>query len=150
MQSRFIFFLILLFWMCITGCQTRAVDKRETAIQEINQAEKDFEKMVAEKGVAEGFSHYADSNAVILQGGDSLIFGKTGIRHFFSGERFKNVSVNWSPDHTDAAASGELGYTYGKYTWRSADSTGKVTESTGIFHTVWKKQKDGSWKFLWD
>lgn len=150
MKSYFIIYFAITSFLGLLSCRSGESDKRPAAIKEINQAEKDFEKMVSEKGVEEAFTHFADSSAVILHNGDSLIRGKAGIRNFFSAERFKNVSVSWSPDHTDAAASGELGYTYGKFTWRSTDSTGKVTESSGIFHTVWKKQKDGSWKFLWD
>ena len=30
------------------------------------------------------------------------------------------------------------------------DSTGKTNENRGAFHTVWKKQKDGSWRYVWD
>jgi len=50
----------------------------------------------------------------------------------------------------DASETGDMGYTYGKYTWQSKDSSGKVDEAKGVFHTVWKKQKDGSWKYVWD
>ena len=145
-------YILILFagCICFVACQTPAGDKRETAIKEIKQAEKDFEKMASEKGIAAAFSHYADSQAVIRGTNDSLIHGKDGIRNFFTADRFSAATVNWSPDFTDAAASGDLGYTYGKYTWRSKDSTGKVNESSGVFHTVWKKQKDGNWRFVWD
>ena len=37
-------------------------------------------------------------------------------------------------------------HSYGKYIWTSKDASGKEEISKGIFHTVWKKQKDGSWK----
>jgi ketosteroid isomerase-like protein len=60
------------------------------------------------------------------------------------------VSLKWTPDFIDVAASCDLGYTYGKYTFAVTDSTGKVNESRGYFHTVWKKQKDGNWRFVWD
>jgi ketosteroid isomerase-like protein len=30
------------------------------------------------------------------------------------------------------------------------DSVGNKKDFKGIFHTVWKKQKDGSWKYVWD
>jgi len=43
-----------------------------------------------------------------------------------------------------------MAYTYGKYTMTIIDSAGESKVSNGIFHTVWKKQKDGSWKFVWD
>ncbi len=146
-RSIFVFISCCLMY---SSCQTTAGNKQETAIKEIIQTEKDFEKMASENGIAEAFYHYADSLAVIRGANDSLIHGKAGIRNFFSADRFSAATVVWSPDFTDAATSGDMGYTYGKYTWRSKDSTGKVSESSGVFHTVWKKQKDGSWRFVWD
>ncbi|MEO7923169.1 MAG: nuclear transport factor 2 family protein [Chitinophagaceae bacterium] len=142
--------ILCMICLLIYSCKNDAAGDPEEAKKEIAQAEKDFEKMAAEKGIAEAFAFFADSTAVIRGANDSLIRGKEGIRNLFSAERFKKATVSWSPDFVDAAASGELGYTYGKYTWQSTDSAGKTNESKGVFHTVWKKQKDGSWKFVWD
>jgi ketosteroid isomerase-like protein len=144
--------ILSIFSLCLLfcSCKTDAGDLQKKANQEIAQAEKDFEKMAAEKGIAEAFEFFADSNAVIKRSGDSVIRGKGNIRKFYSAEYFKAASVKWSPDFVDASEKGDLGYTYGKYTWRSKDSAGKLNESKGIFHTVWKKQKDGSWKYVWD
>jgi ketosteroid isomerase-like protein len=130
------------------SCQSRSGNRKEKARQEISQAEKDFEKMAAEKGIAEAFWYFADSNAVIKR--DSLVKGKENIRVYYSAGNFKTASVTWSPDFTEASEAGDLGYTFGKYLWQSRDSTGKITEARGVFHTVWKKQKDGSWKYVWD
>ncbi len=121
---------------------------REQAISEIRKAEKDFEAMVADKGSAEGFGFFADSSAVINRGG--VVQGKDAIRAFYSADRFKSAKVSWAPDFVDASSAGDIGYTYGKFKWVSTDSTGKATEISGIFHTVWRKQKDGTWKYVWD
>ncbi len=123
---------------------------KEKAKQEIAQAEKDFEKMTAEKGLKDAFTFYADSNAVVKGQNDSLISGKDGISHLYGAQGLTNVSLKWSPDFVDASEDGTLGYTFGKYVWQSKDSTGKLSEYKGVFHTVWKKQHDGSWKYVWD
>ena len=138
---------LALFGACKQNAET---DKSAQAKKEIGQAEKEFEKMAAEKGVSEAFAYYADSAAVMSGDSDNVITGKQNIGDIFKGDRFKTATVKWSADFIDAAASGELGYTYGKYRWEFRDSTGKIRESKGIFHTVWKKQKDGSWRFVWD
>jgi ketosteroid isomerase-like protein len=140
----------LLSLFAFISCKTSTPDKSGDAKKEIAKAEKEFEKMAAEKGVAEAFWYYADSTAVMRGNEDSVITGKDNIKDIFASDRFKTATVKWSADFIDAASSGELGYTYGKYRWEFKDSTGKVTESKGIFHTVWKKQKDGSWRFVWD
>ena len=93
---------------------------------------------------------YADSSAVIKRQNDTIIKGKEGIRNFYSDDFYKAASVTWSPDFIDVSEKGDMAYTYGKYLWQSKDSTGKPIEFRGVFHTVWKKQKDGSWRYVWD
>lgn len=136
--------------LIFAGCQHAEAPDPVKVKDEIVKAEKDFEKMVAEKGISEGFAFYADEQAVIRRGKDSIIHGKEGIRHFYEGDYFKTASVKWTPDFVDVSANGDMAYTYGHYTWQAPDSTGKMDVSTGIFHTVWKRQADGSWKYVWD
>ncbi len=139
-------FICLIFY----SCQTATVDLKEKAKEEIAQAEKDFQKMTIEKGIKVAFPFYADSDAVVKGNNDSLIKGKDAIANLYSSPNFAKVSLIWSPDFVDASEDGKLGYTYGKFVWQSKDSTGKTNEFKGVFHTVWKKQKDGSWKYVWD
>lgn len=118
--------------------------------KEIYQAEKAFEKMASEKGIAEAFYFYADENAVILRENDTLIIGKENIKKYYNKKNNINATVNWTPDFIDVSDCGTLGYTYGKYFWKIANKNGDMTEYKGIFHTVWKKQKDNCWKYVWD
>ena len=106
--------------------------------------------MAAEKGIAEAFWYYADSNAVIKRDNDSLIQGKENIKNYYSAEFYKTATAKWSPDFIDVAEKGDMGYTFGKYTWESKDSSGETSMFNGVFHTVWKKQKDETWKYVWD
>lgn len=150
MRLILIALIIIAFAACNTNNTDNSANPRSKAIREIETAEKDFQKMSAEKGIMEAFWFYADSNAVIKRQNDSLIKGKEAIRNFYSAPFYKLASVTWAPDFTDASEQGDFGYTYGKYTWQAKDSTGKVTEYKGVFHTVWKRQADGSWKYVWD
>jgi len=54
------------------------------------------------------------------------------------------------PFHADIAASGDLGYTLGTYELRAKDEAGKATVAYGKYCSVWKKQPDGSWKWVVD
>lgn len=143
---------VFLFAISITILSCNNNNRSTLAItkQSVIDAEKSFETMALQKGVAEAFWYYADSNAVIKRENDSLIIGRENIRRYYSSDLFKTATVTWTPDFVDLSASGDLAYTYGKYTWRNKDSSGKVSEYHGIFHTVWKKQADGSWKYVWD
>jgi ketosteroid isomerase-like protein len=141
---------------CMIACQLMLFackDKKtnpENYLLEIEKTEKDFNAAIASIGVAEAFALYADSNAVILRGNDSLIRGKSAIRNYYSRPVFNQASVQWAPDFSEVSASGDLAYSYGKYVWLLKDSTGKENIHRGLYHTIWKKQPDGSWKYIWD
>lgn len=121
----------------------------EDCRKEIIQTEKEFEKMAADKGLAEAFSFFSSDSAVIRARG-KIVSGKTEIKNYYNSIPYKNVSLTWTPDFVDVSASCDLGYTYGKYKFAYTDSLGKNNTDSGYFHTVWKKQKDGKWRFVWD
>jgi len=122
---------------------------REKAKSEILETEKDFEKMVSAKGLASAFSYYAADHGVINLNGH-LLRGKEEIRNHYLKWEEEDVSLKWEPEYIDVASSGDMGYTFGRYTFTVTDYNGKITRSQGIFHTVWKKQEDGTWRFVWD
>jgi len=119
--------------------------------EEIRQTEENFAKMVKISGIKEAFLVYADSDAVLLRN-NKLYKGEKSIMEYFEKQKLSgtNVILEWKPNFIDVAESGELAYTYGKYTYSYIDSSGQKTEDKGIFHTIWKRQTDGKWKFVWD
>ncbi len=145
MKKQFIFFLTLL-----TACSS-GVNKsnQENSKREIVETERAFEAMAREKGLSEAFSFYADSAAAVNRG-TYILHGKDSIRQYYLSPRFKGVKLEWKPDFVEVSKSADLGYTYGKYTFSTKDSTGHESISKGFFHTVWKKQANGSWRFVWD
>ena len=136
---------ILLFSINSTYAQNKEAIKNE-----IFQTEKAFEQMTADKGIADAFYYFADENAVILRENDTLISEKDNIKAYYAKKNLVNASVTWTPDFIEVSDCGTFGYTYGKYTWSIKNEDGKVTEFKGVFHTVWKKQSDGNWKYVWD
>jgi len=152
MKKQSIIFLPLLMLISCSSPDNRKKNNsgNENAKQEIAKAEKDFEEMAADKGIAEAFYFFADSNATIKRQNDTLIHGKEAIKNFYSAPFYQKATVKWSPDFVQASKNGDLGYTYGKYVWSSIDSLGKPISFSGVFHTVWKRQDDGSWKYVWD
>lgn len=134
------------------GCSSSAnQEKIESWKKEIVDTEAAFAQLAASKGIQSAFTAYAADDAV-LKRSEKLIIGKPAIEIWLEQNRdgATGVKLSWSPDYVDVAASGDLGYTYGKYTIEVTDSLGNVKTDTGIFHTVWKRQADGSWKYVWD
>jgi len=140
-------FFTLLMLSVIVSCRNSA--DNETIKNEVLQAEKAFEKMAAEKGLAEAFWFFASEDAVIPRGNDSLIKGKENIKAYYSLNANPDEAVSWTPDFIDVSSCGTLAYTYGRYVYSGKDSLGNPTERTGIFHTVWKKENK-TWRYVWD
>jgi ketosteroid isomerase-like protein len=118
--------------------------------QEIMQVEKDFQNMLKAKGVAHAFQHFAADNAVIKRENDTLIVGKQAIRNYYSSELYINAMAEWTPDFVDVSDDGKMAYTYGKYLWIFKSKDGTTKTFKGIFHTVWKRMENGSWRYVWD
>lgn len=147
---RNIFLSIVCFGMAV-GCSQKPEVKDQAQLKaEVAKAEDDFKNLAQAKGIAEAFYTFADSNAIIKLDNDSLIKGKESIKKHFSHPKFEKATVTWKPDFVAVANDGSLAYTYGQYIWTAQDSLGNKKDFKGIFHTVWKKQQDGSWKFVWD
>lgn len=139
---------LLLSASCGRNTQTGSIEKWK---QEVIQAEHDFARMAADSGIQAAFLKFAAYNAVLMRG-NKLVIGRDEIISFFAKQPIddSSVSLAWEPDFVEVSGSGDLAYTYGKYIYTYTDSGGEKQESTGIFHTVWKRQPDGSWRFVWD
>ena len=106
--------------------------------------------MAQKEGIPKAFLMYAADDAVLLRG-EKLIIGKESIRASYKSlEKSENTSLTWSPDFVNVSSSGDLGYTYGRYVYSVTDSLGNTKSSEGVFHSVWKRQPDGNWRFVWD
>ena len=136
--------------LALSGCSAPEPPDAEILKKEILQAEEAFEASAAKDGIAHAFYSFASDSAVIKRAKDSLIQGKNGIKNYYMDPRYNDASVTWTPDYIEVSNDGTLGYTYGKYVWKMKGDHGEDVEFTGVFHTVWKKQADGSWKYVWD
>ncbi|MEZ5040324.1 MAG: nuclear transport factor 2 family protein [Saprospiraceae bacterium] len=146
-NNRLSFWMLsLLFFAC---GKTAKGPSLEALKAEVMQAEAAFAKMAREEGLENAFVHFAAAEAVINRN-DKLYKGKTAIKAYFqNNQRYTDVKLDWKPDFISVAASGDMAYTYGPYTYEAMDSLKKI-EATGIFHTVWQRQADGTWKYVWD
>ena len=117
--------------------------------EEVVKTENAFAEMAEKEGIKEAFLHFADEDAV-LNRNNKIISGINEINDYLNQTDYTNMQLKWEPEFVDVAASGDLAYTYGSFTFTVNDSTGSVNEVTGVFHTVWKRQEDGNWKYVWD
>lgn len=137
--------LLLLFVNCNGG---NTAD-RNNPVQEIRQTEAAFNRMANRVGVKAAFLAFAADSAV-LNRNESIIKGKEEIQHYFDRQDITEVQLQWSPDFVEVSKAGDMAYTYGRYSFSGISAKGDTLRSTGVFHTVWKRQPDGSWKYVYD
>lgn len=115
----------------------------------LRRLESEFMKAAADKGSQGYMSYYAD-DSVEVPNGAPLIEGKVNIAKGMGFLDDKNNRLTWTPVGGDISASGDLGYTYGTYEFRSIGKDGKPSVDYGKYTSIWKLQKDGSWKVVLD
>jgi ketosteroid isomerase-like protein len=125
-----------------------AASPRATA-DTLKRLEGEFMKAAAEKGSQGYMSYYAD-DAVEVPNGAPVIEGKVNIAKTMGFLDQKDNHLTWTPVGADISASGDLGYTYGYYEFQHTDQAGKRVAEHGKYTSIWKLQKDGSWKVVLD
>jgi ketosteroid isomerase-like protein len=116
------------------------------AIEQLRNTELAFSKLCGEKGMKAAFLFYADKDVIKAEGnGNFPIIGIDSLAASFGNER-ENFKLEWYPTKVEVSASDDLGYTIGNWIITNADNTKKY----GIYYTIWKKQKNGDWKFVFD
>lgn len=142
-------FLVLALFFSFGCGNSRDVNDMEKWKSEIMAAEKAFNDMAQEEGLARAFEFYAAEEGAIRRG-KKVIKGKEEIAIWYENDAKPGETLTWTPTFVDVSNSGDMAYTYGDYIFTYIDTLGMKKERKGIFHTVWKRQADGSWKFVWD
>jgi len=131
-----------------TARPTVSASPRMTA-DRLKQLEAEFMRAAADKG-SQGYMSYYAEDSVELPNGGPVIQGKVGIAKGMGFLDDKNNRLVWTPVGADIAASGDLGYTYGTFEFHSKNKEGKPAVEYGKYTSIWKLQKDGSWKVVLD
>jgi ketosteroid isomerase-like protein len=140
------FWLILLLAAFMLGALANSQSDGSAALVKI---EGEFMKAAAEHGSQGYLSYYAD-DAVEVPNGAAFLPGKENIAKTMGFLDNPGNHLTWTPVGAGIGASGDLGYTYGTYEFSTKDKDGKPVVDHGKYTTIWKKQKDGSWKVALD
>ena len=138
------FSILILCGVCATTLP--AQDQASQGAALLFKLEADFAHAVAEHGHAAFVSYFAEDGVELDDGGG--INSRDDIAKQPAWP--EGTLLSWTPVKADMAASGDLGYTYGNYIFKAKDKDGKIVVHYGKYMSVWKKQKDGSWKVTVD
>lgn len=131
---------LLLIAVTLAGCaHLSAADMRESVMQ----ADRDFAARAAVVGLRTAFVEYAAADALLFRAGVGPIRGREAIGESFA--KSEGDTLAWAPEAAEVAASGDLAYTWGWYTF--TDRGGKA--STGNYVSIWRRI-DGRWRYVVD
>ena len=112
--------------------------------QPLIEADKAFNTMAQQQGVGDAFLAYSAEDPVLIRQGSMPLIGRSAFHDAFADG--PGPALSWEPLRAEIAGSGDLGYTFGRYILRE----GGAIKAHGVYVSIWKKQADGSWKFVLD
>jgi ketosteroid isomerase-like protein len=116
----------------------------------VMNADRGFNAMAQQRGVAAAFAAYAAPNALLFERLPEPIRGPEAIGKFMAEGFTGNAKLTWEPREATASRDGTMGTTWGRWTFTDKDEEGRAITLRGTYVTVWQKQGDGSWKFTHD
>ena len=127
--------------------QARAIDTKAAAAA-IMQADRDFNQSVAARDKKKFLSLISETAVFVgngpMRGHDEILEGWGA---FFDP---KGPTLTWEPTSAQVLVGGDVGVTIGSWVRRTKTPDGKTAEARGQYATTWQKQKDGSWKVVYD
>jgi ketosteroid isomerase-like protein len=141
--------LLLVFSLLLGAISLSAAPDKVQLKKELAAMEDAFCAMAKEKGLLAAFTHFAAPDVSFLDIDPRKWRGYEAVRERMGPDQ-PGVSVTWSAYFTDVSDDGTLGYNYGRYEWREPGKDGKEIVATGWFLTIWKRQPDGTWRYVMD
>lgn len=127
---------------------TLAQDSNSTsALQSMVATERAFAQASLDQGTRPAFLAYIAEDGILFR--PTPVNGKKWLQENPLPASDKRPLLAWQPVFADIAISGDLGYTFGPWEFKP-DIKDEKPAAYGHFATVWKKQSDGSWKFVID
>ncbi len=124
-----------------------AIEKHRESLAE---AERSFSRDAQTMGIGAAFKKYGSPDAINLGGPDTATFtlGNQAIGDAVgSGQAPNTSSVNWGPEKTVIAPSGDFGVTIGYIVRNKPGDDGKIPPGQAFF-TIWRRDAAGEWRYV--
>ena len=117
-------------------------------------ADRAFSSLSLEKGLMEAFSTYIADNGLTVSNDGRPPATKDSYLEQLKKMRAQNekseTRLIWQPLYASISNGKDLGFSVGRYHATSFGPTGQEFTATGFYLTIWKKQQDGQWRFIFD
>ncbi len=120
----------------------------EEARANVRAADSAFADLAYRMGTGFAFASTITADGVVF-GEPQLVVGPDAVRAYYA-SRQSTSSLAWHPVFAGVAESKDLGFTVGEYIATGLGPSGAAVQRTGKYLTIWKRQRDGAWKFVID
>lgn len=136
---RYVFVLFMLM-----ACTHQTKDISKSSADEIIRADIAMSNQAVRQGFHKALLAYADDSVIKPDNGTLPVIGKAALERSWNGKQ-DITAISWKPFKAEASSSGDFGYTIGNWKYVTKDTT-----MYGNYYTIWKRQLDGKWKFVFD
>jgi ketosteroid isomerase-like protein len=149
------FLLLVVAAICLNSCNNHEAAppshevmkaRMDSLRNDLLQTDLAFSQLSEQKGRNAAFIAYAAEHATLLRPFSMPITGKDSIVNLLNAYPDSGYTLTWVPIKADVAHSGDLGYSYGTYSLVIKN----IGKEEGTYCTIWKKDKNHSWKFVLD
>ena len=121
----------------------------ENAKSEIRKTDSSFCIRSIEKGFSYALIEFADSEVIKLNDGEFPVLGIEKLKSKLAGREKDESVISWKPLKITVSNSCDFGYSFGNWEYKTR-TLERDTIYYGNYVTIWKKQMDGSWKYVLD
>jgi ketosteroid isomerase-like protein len=112
---------------------------RAANVGPVVEAERAFARAAQTDGVNAAFLYYSAPDALVFQPDPTLA------KAALAAHPIPAIPLKWWPAYAGIAGSGDLGFTTGPYVAGAGEGQGH-----GWYFTIWRRQPDGSWRWVLD
>jgi ketosteroid isomerase-like protein len=132
---------------------TVSPDKVGTVEKILMDVDRAFSELSVQKGYIEAFYSYISDDGITVSSGGPPANKETYRKRVEALKAQANpprVQLVWEPVLAYVASSEDLGFTSGPFTLTVTDPSGQKSVQRGYYLSIWTKQPDGTWKFIFD
>jgi ketosteroid isomerase-like protein len=137
--------LLFLLLFILSACKNSIQVNNDDELKLLRETDKNQSEACASKDLNRLLSFYED-DAIGIQ--NAPIRGKENLQKFWANAfSMPDYLLTWQAEDVFISESGDIGYTSGPWQQQWIQD-GKLIKSNGRYLTIWRKQKDGTWKQL--
>lgn len=133
----------------LSSCGGNQINIKEEG-EKLMQTSREWSKAAATGDMEKTLEYWAE-DAVVMSPGQPPLKGKAAIRGMIEGtSNIPGFRISWEPISVEVSESGDMAYMIEQNQITMNDSLGNPITEKNKAVTVWRKEKDGSWKNVVD